>query len=337
MELVDRYLKTVGTYLPKEQKDDILRELSENIRSEIEDKETELGRPLTDAEQEAVVKQQGNPLLVAGRYRQDKRSVAFGRQWIGPELFPFYIKVLSFNLGLTSLVLLTIFVGLYAGGQQMTLSGLVRTMFVQLLLQFAIITGIFAAVNAHLTKYPDQWDPRKPGRIQAPRFDWACGSKNEQRVPRFESISHFIALGVSVVWLRAVQRSRYMVFGPAAAVFTPAPVWHYVYWPLVLVALAGMIQTGTNLFYPRWVTFRSVARMAMNAASLAIVYFLLRAGVWIELKPNGTLNGHQHGMAIVNQSIFYSLLIAGLILVWMLFLDLRGLLGRRPQAQPVKA
>ena len=32
MELVDRYLKTVGSYLPKAQKDDIIRELSEDIR-----------------------------------------------------------------------------------------------------------------------------------------------------------------------------------------------------------------------------------------------------------------------------------------------------------------
>jgi tRNA U54 and U55 pseudouridine synthase Pus10 len=80
MELVDRYLKTVGSYLPKEQKEDILRELSENIRSEIEDKEAELGRPLIEVEQEAIVKRQGNPLLVAGRYRQEERSVAFGRE-----------------------------------------------------------------------------------------------------------------------------------------------------------------------------------------------------------------------------------------------------------------
>ena len=79
MELVDRYLKSVGSYLPKEQKDDILRELSENIRSEIEDQEKELGRTLTEAEQEALVKRHGNPLLVAGRYRQEQRSVAFGR------------------------------------------------------------------------------------------------------------------------------------------------------------------------------------------------------------------------------------------------------------------
>ena len=101
MEIVDRYLKTVGNYLPKEQKDDILRELSENIRSEVEDREKELGRPLTVAEQEAIVKAQGNPLVVAGRYRQEKRTVAFGRQWIGPELFPLYLKMLTFNLGIS--------------------------------------------------------------------------------------------------------------------------------------------------------------------------------------------------------------------------------------------
>jgi hypothetical protein len=51
MELIDSYLKAVGSYLPAAQRDDITKELAENIRSEIEDKETELGRPLTEAEQ----------------------------------------------------------------------------------------------------------------------------------------------------------------------------------------------------------------------------------------------------------------------------------------------
>ena len=88
MELLDRYLKTVGTYLPKSQRADILRELSENIRSQIEDRETELGRPLNEAEQEALLKQVGNPLVVAGRFQKDQRTVAFGRQLIGPALFP---------------------------------------------------------------------------------------------------------------------------------------------------------------------------------------------------------------------------------------------------------
>src|ERR1700692_2777164 len=124
MELVDRYLKAVGSYLPAAQRDDITKELSENIRSEIEDKEAELGRPLNEAEQEAILKKQGHPLLVAGRYRQDQRSLAFGRQWIGPVIFPFYIKVLTFNLGISFTVVTMVFVALFASGQAITFSDL---------------------------------------------------------------------------------------------------------------------------------------------------------------------------------------------------------------------
>lgn len=94
MDLVDSYVKAVAKALPEGQREDIVGELSEDIRSEMEDKQRELGRPLTEEEQEGLLRQRGNPLLLAARYRQDQRSVAFGRQIIGPVLFPFYIKVL---------------------------------------------------------------------------------------------------------------------------------------------------------------------------------------------------------------------------------------------------
>lgn len=53
MDLVGRYLKAVAKALPEAQREDIIRELSEDIRSEMEDKAGELGRPLTEAEQQA--------------------------------------------------------------------------------------------------------------------------------------------------------------------------------------------------------------------------------------------------------------------------------------------
>ncbi len=83
MQIVDRYLKSVKTCLPTAQADDIIKELSENIYAQIEDKESELHRSLTEAEVEAILKQHGHPLLVASRYRQEQRNVSFGRQIIG--------------------------------------------------------------------------------------------------------------------------------------------------------------------------------------------------------------------------------------------------------------
>ena len=83
MDLLERYLQAVKPLLPRKAQDDILRELSENIRCQMEEKEADLGRPLTEAEQEEVIKQHGHPIVVAARYRRPQYL-------IGPTVFPFY-------------------------------------------------------------------------------------------------------------------------------------------------------------------------------------------------------------------------------------------------------
>src|SRR5215467_9350422 len=88
MELLDRYLHAVGFWLPRKQKQDILAELSEDLRSQIEEKETELGRKLTECDLEALLKQRGRPVLVANHYLPQQYL-------IGPALFPIYRFVLG--------------------------------------------------------------------------------------------------------------------------------------------------------------------------------------------------------------------------------------------------
>ena len=55
--------------------------VKEHIRSQIEDKESALGRPLNEDEMVALLRQTGHPLWVAARY-QPQQSL------IGPALFP---------------------------------------------------------------------------------------------------------------------------------------------------------------------------------------------------------------------------------------------------------
>src|SRR5882757_7721918 len=88
MELLERYLQAVKFWLPKEQKSDIIAELSEDLRSQIEERETALGRKLGEAEVEAILKERGRPLLVANRYQPQEYL-------IGPVLFPIYTFVLK--------------------------------------------------------------------------------------------------------------------------------------------------------------------------------------------------------------------------------------------------
>jgi hypothetical protein len=47
MDLLDRYLAAVAALLPKTQREDIVAELRDTLLNQMEEKEAELGRPLT--------------------------------------------------------------------------------------------------------------------------------------------------------------------------------------------------------------------------------------------------------------------------------------------------
>ena len=106
MQLLDRYLTAIKFWLPSRQREDIAAELAANLQSEIDDRAAELGRPLNDDELAALLKQHGSPILVASRYQQEHRTVTFGRQLIGPILFPFYWTAIKVTLSSCSFLAL---------------------------------------------------------------------------------------------------------------------------------------------------------------------------------------------------------------------------------------
>src|SRR5689334_6495200 len=155
---LDRYLKNLAKLLPADQREDILRELSEDIHSEIEDKESELARPLTEAEQFELIKRRGNPLQVAAGYTRNQGTFAFGPQIVGPVLFPFYVRVLTFNLGLTFLIVGAIFAAVSLSGQPIHFSELFSSVALQIFIQLTAVTVIFALVEKHLASQPHDWN-----------------------------------------------------------------------------------------------------------------------------------------------------------------------------------
>ena len=59
MELLDRYLHAIKFWLPRGQREDIAAELSEDIRSQMEDEEAKLGRKLNEFDLASILKQRG--------------------------------------------------------------------------------------------------------------------------------------------------------------------------------------------------------------------------------------------------------------------------------------
>lgn len=338
MDLVDRYLKAVAKALPEGQRDDIIRELSEDIRSEMEDKRSALGRELTEAEQQALLKQRGNPLLLAARYHQDDRSVAFGRQLIGPVLFPFYIKVLSFNLGLTFVVIGTIFLALGVSGQHVGFDNVLSTCLLQLFIQLGVVTLIFSLIDRHLTKNPDRWN--LSGKCGGVQLDIGTGRnvslpiERSQQISRFESVSIIIASAVALVWITEVQNYPFLILGPAAAFLKLAPIWYQVYFPIVLLTVAEIVRAAINLVRPDWTLFRGVYNLFVHCGGLAVVYFLIRAGSWVTAADSGAggAGGYEHAAQIVNRWIYYWLLVTAIFSAVMFIFKVARLLRQQRRA-----
>lgn len=339
MDLVDRYLKAVENALPAAQRKDILSELSEDIQSEMEDKQSELGRALTEEEQQALLKQRGNPLLLAARYRQDHRSLAIGRQLIGPVLFPFYVKVLSFNLGITFAIIAAIFIALGVSGQKIGFQDIVSTCLLQLFIQLGIVTMIFSVVERHLSKHPDRWD--FCGFRGGLRMGLRVEKNIDVQIPlgtptvsRFESVSIIVASGVALAWITEVQRYPFLILGPAAAFLKLAPIWYRVYFPIVLLTVAEIVRAIINLVRPDWTRFRAVYRLIPQSGGLVVVYFLIKAGSWVEgagsaVNPSAD---YAQTVAIVNQCFYYLLIGAAIFSAVMLVVRAAALIRqlRRP-------
>src|SRR4051812_48122860 len=146
--ILDRYLTAVKFWLPQSQRDDIAAELAANLQSEIDDRAEARGGPLDDAEIAALLKRHGPPILVASRYRGEQRTLAFGRQLIGPVVFPFYWAALKVSLVLLMVPGFISAVFLHGDGRTISefvraLSQVVRVSLPALL----VVTGIFALID----------------------------------------------------------------------------------------------------------------------------------------------------------------------------------------------
>jgi hypothetical protein len=256
MELLDSYLRAVKRYLHRAQSSDIIKELSDDLRSQLEEKETTAGRPLADEEVAAFLKLHGDPMTVARRYRQDSPSLTIGWELIGPELFPMYLILLSINLVITIAALTIVSLAMRAAITWQTFA-------LPLLIQIVCVTLAFMAMNVVKRKFPQPW--------YYPPAEMAA----MMRIKRGYSISGLILWSPVLLWWLALPHFPSLILGSAAAHLVLAPSWHNFYVPILLLVLASISQRVLNLLYPDWTWLLPVMRLLINTASVPVLYFLL--------------------------------------------------------------
>jgi hypothetical protein len=270
VDLFERYLQAIRKHLPWGRQDDILAELRANLESQLEDKEEERGRPLTEGEMIDWLKQLGSPMHVAMRYRPQQYL-------IGPAIFPMYWYVIRLTLPLTAAIYTVVnglLIGLQTSGAP-SIGEAISKMPSVLMMVAAWMTGVFAGLEYVINHYPNvhlpisgwsrNWNPSElPPLEKAP-------PKGRKPKSYSQAVAEVIFGFLFLVWLTLIPHHPSTLMGPGAAALHASPFrLAHVWWDFYrLVVIVNFIQVGWNS-YRLWDGTWQEPSLALQLASKAM-------------------------------------------------------------------
>jgi hypothetical protein len=278
-DLFERYLQAIGRNLPSKRRDDILAELRVNLESQLDDREEELGRPLTEGELTDWLKQLGSPLHVAMRYQPQQYL-------IGPAVFPMYWYVLRLALSWTGVIFIVVnglLIATQASGAPSIGEAVSRLPGV-LINVAAWITATFVALEFTASHYPQvrlalsawsrEWSPSA-----LPPLEKAAVQAHKPK-SYAQAVAEVVFGFLFLVWLTVIPHNPWLLMGPGAGIlhaspFHLAPIWWDFYRVVVVV---NFIQVGWNS-YRLWDGAWQERSLALQLASK--VFGLISVGMLI--------------------------------------------------------
>jgi hypothetical protein len=320
VDLLRRYVQAVEFWLPGKQKQDILAELSEDIRSEIEDKESEVGRPVGQTELEAILTRWGHPMLVAERYLPQ-------RSLIGPVLLPAYRLVMTIVTLVYLLPWLLVGVGfvIFDPGHRTTgaiVDGLQSFWLIALHL-VVVVTGIFALLERHQAR-SRSWENWSAGKLLERQ-----PARDANEIPRSQSIAELV-VGLISVWWWLQLMGRPAVYHLADTFrITVWPLYPGLYWTILVFLLAGVVMACVGLRRPWWTRQSAGAQLAVDALGL-LVCVAIAASPFVEITAAKPREGVIELAKWANVSSYVTVGIVGLYFLARVIQDARRTAGKKP-------
>lgn len=303
--MLEDYLRAVSRLLPRSKRDDIVAELRDEILTRIEAKEAELGRSLSDAETEQLLRDFGHPIVVAARYRD-------GPQYgVGPALYPYWAFAVRFAVIIQVCISVIVFVARVLSGGDVAEavgsaigSGITGVM---TLIGFATVAAWLVERKGIKVDYLNTW------RVQDLRFldfafwdwtdvqDWMERMKTSQHTATagFDFSSDFRAIGhsstgrgitiivggvVLILWWVGLLHFGFatitidvatMAVDPGALLQVDWPAFKAeIYWP-VIAYLAALIAYGVVILtYPTGVRLQGLVDIVIGALAIALAAWI---------------------------------------------------------------
>jgi len=325
MELLDRYLEAVKKHLPWTRQDDIIAELRANLEAQLEDKEAELGRPLTPVEAEDWLKQIGPPMQVAARYQPQQYL-------IGPTLFPYYWYALrlatlwgtiGYSIGVAARI------ALHSPSWTSVFEELLRVPGV-LLMTGGVVTLIFAVIESAAIHFPAipgtscNWSPSSLPPVEK----YAVSGKKPRSYAY--AVAEVIFGFLFLAWWLLVPAHPYLLLGPGEAYLKASPFqlasfWVQFYWWVVALNVLQLGWRCVDLYRGIWQGPRLAQKIVTSILGLIplMVLFTVRNHAFVLLKhPELDLAQHGAALASINQAIAWSVNVILVIAVVSLFWEI---------------
>lgn len=335
MELLDRYLQSVGRHLPVARRADILAELHANLEAQLEEREEQLGRPLTAAEAEAWIKELGSPLQMAARYLPQQSL-------IGPGLFPIYWYVLRLVF-FWSTVIFMIVSGVLLAIHGPTLAAAGQTLLRLPGVWFttaAWVTLIFAALEIASQRSPqiraqlaDSMRGFDPGGIPGLDEEPMPGQKPRSYA---HAVAEFIFGVLAMGWLLLIPAYPYLLMGPGIYYYLSlpyriGPIWMQVYWAIIALNLVQTAWAGANLYTGAWQGPRRVQHLVAKLLGFIPLGMLLAVPdhlLFVLRNPAKDETSLGHTLYTINEGVHTALMVVLFIcavqFIWEVVRSLRA-------------
>jgi hypothetical protein len=292
-KLLNRYLYAVQSHLSasltEAQREDIVRELSENLQSQIDDQEAALGRPLDDDDYARLLEAHGHPIAVARRYLPN-------RLLIGPQLLPYY----WFSLKIAMWVAVSIYIGvetirpfLTGKAPSFSIGGWIGAA----LALFGVVTLAFTLLEFSQARFgwSARWNPR-----HLPPVSTYANPRGRYMAEGVWGIVMLVLLGIAA--------------HPSLGGLQVSSIWPGYRQALSATTAAAVLVAGLRLMRPQWGLSLSIASLLARAAGCVVLYQLTLAGdLLVGADPRITT----HNLEIANRVVLANLL----LFFWIAVLD----------------
>jgi hypothetical protein len=260
MELIDRYVREVGRYLPRKNRADIQAELQSTLVDTLEARVA--GEPSRDDEIE-LLQEFGSPQTVAASYWPE------GQYLIGPRLFPLFRMVVGIVL-IVFVIVQLVLLGIAVVFNQEVLTFLsvldiLGEMVGSVFTAFSIIVIVFAILQRFDVRpeTDQEWDPRDLPNIE-----------ETDTINRGGTVAEITFSLVIIAILLFLPDKIGVVISPGLEVILNPVIVSYI--PVIILSIMlGIALDVILLLRGRWETSTRLAKIGTNLFGIYVLYLLI--------------------------------------------------------------